>query len=72
MEPPEGKNKSLTCLVHTAGTLSGSTWDICSTLPMADNHLDHTNTGSSEVLLYAGKGQTLKHLDVTGCFSMVL
>lgn len=68
MEPPEGNNKSLPCLVHTSGTLAGCTWDIGSTLPMADNYLDHTNTSSYKVFPWAGKGQILKCLGVQAVF----
>lgn len=72
MEPPEGNSKAVACLVHTALTLTGDAQGICSAIPTADKHWEHTNTSSSETLSWAGQGQTLKHLVVRGCFSNVL
>lgn len=56
----------------TALTLAGYTRGICSAFPTADNQPDHTNTRGSKALSWVAQGQILRHLDVTGCFSMVV
>lgn len=72
MEPPEGNSKAVISFVRTALALAGCTRCVCSALPTADNHPDHTNTSGSEALPWVAQGPILKCLDVTGCFSMVL
>lgn len=72
MEPPEGNSKAVASLVHTALTVADCTRGVCSAVPTADNHPDHTNTSGSEALHRLAQGQILKCLDVTGCFSTVL